>query len=66
MKIYHERLLICDCGKSQRQTANTIPLDKVGQALSDMQERDFSYGHRCKQLSVSFTEWKTIKDFEDN
>lgn len=66
MKIYFERLLICDkCGRIERQTANWIPLDWIGRSLDKMQRREFKY--KCKINScnskIRYTPWKLAKIF---
>lgn len=60
MKVYFERFLVCSCGRSERQTAFTLPMDWIAKALDKVQRDRFIKNkyHVCNNPIIKYTLWE--------
>jgi hypothetical protein len=66
MKTYFERFIICEiCGESQRQTTQSLPLDRIGRALHRMFREEFKQQHLKCNDKVKYTSWRLGKIFKE-
>lgn len=59
MRTYYERTLVCGCGLTERETAQSLPLDWIGKKLARQHIERFQEEHECK-AEVRYTAWKLV------